>query len=56
VKASLVARFGDLPHLLEATVVELDEVEGVGRTRARQLRHYFDRLLESNRGWAIEEG
>jgi diadenylate cyclase len=55
VKSSLVARFGDLPHLLEATVAELDQVEGVGRTRARQLRHYFDRLLESNRGWALEE-
>jgi diadenylate cyclase len=56
VKASLVARFGDLPHLLDATVAELDQVEGVGRTRARQLRHYFDRLLESNRSWAPEEG
>jgi len=55
VKGSLVARFGDLPQLLEATPVELDQVEGVGRTRARQLRHYFDRLLESNRSWAVEE-
>jgi len=56
VKASLVARFGELPHLLEATVAELDQVEGVGRTRARQLRRYFDRLLESNRSWSVEEG
>ena len=37
-------------------VAELDQVEGVGRTRARQLRHYFDRLLESNRSWVLEEG
>ncbi len=56
VKASLVATFADLAHLLEATVAELDQVEGVGRTRARQLRHYFDRLLESNRAWALAEG
>jgi len=28
----------------------------VGRARAQQLRHYFDRLLESNRGWSVGEG
>ncbi len=56
VKSSLVAQFGDLQRLLRASVAELDQVGGVGRTRARQLRHYLDRLLEANRGWAPGEG
>ena len=56
VKSSLVVRFGDLQRLLRASVGELDEVGGVGRARAQQLRHYFDRLLESNRGWVVGEG
>jgi diadenylate cyclase len=55
VKSSLVAHFGDLQRLLHASVAELDQVGGVGQTRSRQLRHYFDRLLESNRGWALDE-
>jgi diadenylate cyclase len=56
VKSSLVARFGDLQSLLRATVADLNQVGGVGRARAQQLRHYFDRLLEANRGWAGGEG
>jgi len=56
VKSSLLKHFGDLQRLLHASVQELYEVEGVGRARAQQLRHYFDRLLESSRGWALDEG
>lgn len=55
VKRSLVDHFGTLQGLLRATVADLDDVEGVGRTRARQLRHYFDRLLDTNRGWDIDD-
>jgi len=55
VKASLVGHFGGLQKLLYASVGELDQVDGVGRTRARQLRHYFDRLLDSTRGWELAE-
>ena len=55
VKASLVDHFGKFQKLLYAGVTELDEVEGVGRTRARQLRHYFDRLLDSTRVWDFDE-
>ena len=40
-KSSLVAEFGDLQRLLRASVGELDQVGGVGRARAQQLRHYF---------------
>ena len=55
VKDSLVARFDNLQGLLHASVSDLDDVEGVGRTRARQLRNYFDRLLDSSRGWGLED-
>ncbi|OFW65877.1 MAG: DNA integrity scanning protein DisA [Actinobacteria bacterium RBG_16_68_21] len=55
VKASLVEHFGTFQKLLYAGVGELDQVEGVGRTRARQLRHYFDRLLDSTRIWDFDE-
>ena len=55
VKTSLVEHFENLQRLLHVTASELDEVEGVGRTRARQLRGYFDRLLDSTRGWVLDE-
>jgi diadenylate cyclase len=55
VRRSLIEHFESLQALLYASVSDLDEVEGVGRTRARQLRHYFDRLLDSNRTWDPEE-
>ncbi|MFQ5554484.1 MAG: DNA integrity scanning diadenylate cyclase DisA [Acidimicrobiia bacterium] len=50
VKDALVAHFRDLQRLLHATVGDLDEVEGVGRARARQLRTYLDRLHEMGSG------
>lgn len=46
VQISLLRRFGDFQTMLHASAAELDEVDGVGKARARQLRHYFDRLLE----------
>ena len=55
VQDSLVAHFETLQQLLYATVGELDQVEGVGRARARQLRHYLDRLLDTTRSWAVDD-
>jgi diadenylate cyclase len=55
VRISLVEHFEDLQHLLQASVAELDQVEGVGPNRARQLRRYFDRLLESTKAWDSED-
>ncbi|HLA66600.1 MAG TPA: DNA integrity scanning diadenylate cyclase DisA [Acidimicrobiia bacterium] len=55
VKASLVGHFGTFQKLLYAGVGELDQVDGVGRTRARQLRHYFDRLLDTTRVWDFDD-
>ncbi len=44
VKEALISHFRTLQGLLTAEVEELDEVEGVGTARARQLRTYLDRL------------
>jgi diadenylate cyclase len=55
VKDSLVATFGHLQGLIHASASDLDSVEGVGRTRARQLRHYFDRLLDRTYMWEFDE-
>ncbi len=44
VRDDLVRHFGSLGRILRATQDNLIEVEGVGETRAEQLRSYFDRL------------
>ena len=53
VRAALVAHFGDFQKMLNATVGDLDQVEGVGRTRAQQLRHFFDQLLANSPRWNL---
>ncbi|MFQ5947885.1 MAG: DNA integrity scanning diadenylate cyclase DisA [Acidimicrobiia bacterium] len=55
VEESLVEHFGDFQKMLHATAGELDQVEGVGRARAQQLRRYLDRLLEATHVWIEEE-
>jgi diadenylate cyclase len=44
----LVHRFGSLPRILEATIAELDEVEGVGGSRARAIQEGLRRLTEAS--------
>ena len=44
VRDDIVRHFGSLTRLLSASVERLIEVEGVGETRADQLRAFFDRL------------
>lgn len=55
VKDSLIERFENLQGLLHASVADLDDVEGVGRTRAKQMRNYFDRVIDRSRSWGVEE-
>jgi diadenylate cyclase len=43
----LVEQFGTLPRIMEATIAELDEVEGVGETRARAIQDGLRRLAEA---------
>ena len=44
---SLIQKFKTLPNLLAASTDKLFEVEGIGRSRAQQLREYFDTLLKN---------
>jgi diadenylate cyclase len=46
VRRSLVNHFRGFQRLLDASVADLEKVEGVGRARAQQLRRFFDRLID----------
>ena len=43
----IIQKFKSLPKLLTASPENLFEVEGIGRSRAQQLRNYFDTLLKN---------
>jgi len=51
VRVDIVRHFGSLRRILQANEAELTEVEGVGETRANQLRAYFDRLQSMADEW-----
>ncbi len=55
VREALVRHFRDFQKMLHAEIEALDRVEGIGRTRAEQLRLFFDRLVDSVRAWGHEE-
>ncbi len=44
----IVERFGSLQRVLRATIDDLDEVEGVGETRARAIKEGLSRLAETS--------
>ncbi|HWH32579.1 MAG TPA: DNA integrity scanning diadenylate cyclase DisA [Egibacteraceae bacterium] len=44
----LVSRFSSLQRLMEATLDDLDEVEGIGEARARSIKEGLARLAESS--------
>lgn len=46
VRDSIVRHFKDFQKMLRASVDELEQVEGVGPSRAEQLRHYFNRATD----------
>ncbi|WP_424769127.1 DNA integrity scanning diadenylate cyclase DisA [Paenibacillus sp. sgz302251] len=43
---NLIERFGHLPHILMATIEELDEVDGIGEVRARAIKEGLKRIQE----------
>ncbi|MEX2486942.1 MAG: DNA integrity scanning diadenylate cyclase DisA [Nitriliruptoraceae bacterium] len=43
----LVDTFGTLPRVMEATIAELDDVEGIGEARARSIQDGLRRLAEA---------
>src|SRR5690606_1669972 len=51
VRDEIIRSFGSVSKLLSADEEQLIKVEGVGETRARQLRSYFDRLQSSVQEW-----
>jgi diadenylate cyclase len=51
VREDIVRYFGSVPKLLGASQDQLTAVEGVGETRANQLRTFFDRLHRSAQEW-----
>jgi diadenylate cyclase len=46
VTAALVAKYHGLLGILAADVSSFEQIDGIGRARARQLRRYFDRMLD----------
>lgn len=44
----LVTKFGSLPRLLDASLDDLDDVEGIGEARARTIQEGLARLAESS--------
>jgi diadenylate cyclase len=44
----IVDRFGNLQKIMRATIDDLDDVEGVGETRARAIKDGLSRLAESS--------
>jgi diadenylate cyclase len=48
VVANIVDRFGSLHKIMRATMEDLDEVEGVGETRARAISEGLSRLAEGS--------
>lgn len=45
--AKLVKRFSNLQGVMDASLADLDDVEGVGETRARSIRDGLNRLAEN---------
>jgi diadenylate cyclase len=45
---AIVARFGNLQKIMRATIDDLEEVEGVGETRARAIKEGLARLAETS--------
>ncbi|TMU83291.1 DNA integrity scanning protein DisA [Bacillus sp. BHET2] len=43
---NLISRFGTLPHVVNATVDDLDEVEGIGEVRARKIKEGLKLIKE----------
>ena len=45
---NIIERFGSLDKIMRATLEDLDEVEGVGATRARAIREGLSRLADAS--------
>ena len=43
-----MARFGSLQKIMRASIDDLDDVEGVGATRARAIKEGLNRIAETS--------
>lgn len=43
---NLVGTFGDFPRIMQASIEELDDVEGIGEVRARSIKNGLKRMQE----------
>ncbi|MGI6551253.1 MAG: DNA integrity scanning diadenylate cyclase DisA [Syntrophomonadales bacterium] len=43
---NLVGTFGDFPRIMQATIEELDDVEGIGEVRAKSIKNGLKRMQE----------
>ena len=48
VVASIIDRFGSLQKIMRATIADLDDVTGVGESRARSIKEGLSRLAETS--------
>lgn len=55
VRDAVASHFRDFQKMIAAPVAALDEIEGIGQTRALELRQHFDRLLDSMRVWGYHD-
>ncbi|MEA1903455.1 MAG: DNA integrity scanning diadenylate cyclase DisA [Actinomycetota bacterium] len=53
VREDIVRYFGSVSKLLKASEIQLTNVEGVGETRASQLRSFFDRVESQAQEWEV---
>jgi diadenylate cyclase len=56
VRSELLDHFPSVDELLGASAAELEEVEGIGATRAAMLLRYFDRWRAAAAAWEPESG
>ena len=47
ISENIVARFGSLQKIMRATIDDLDDVDGVGATRATAIKDGLGRIAES---------
>lgn len=54
IRDGVAKHFRSLQKMLAASVAELDSVDGVGKSRAQELRRVLDRIQDSTRSWGRE--
>jgi len=51
VREELIRHFKALPRMIEASISDFEQVEGIGTARATHLHHYFERVRSLAQEW-----